>query len=78
MLKQSAKFFRIQTYAYSEIDIMNRSNRLSNITLAQNAWCGVVRGCSQSKDDGFSAPSLGYGYQPEHIQAQVHSEGWDG
>lgn len=63
---------------HSEIEIMNRNNRLSNISLTQNAWCDVVRGCGQSKSERFSAPSLGYGYQPEHNTAQVHSEGWDG
>ena len=57
---------------------MNRINRLSNISLTQNAWSDVVRGCGQSKDEGFSSPSLGYGYQPEHNKARVHSEGWDG
>lgn len=57
---------------------MNRINRLSNISLTQNAWSDVVRGCGQSKDERFSAPSLGCGYQPQHNKAQVHSEGWDG
>lgn len=56
---------------------MNRSNRLSNVTLAQNAWGGDVRGCSKPSDEGFSSPSLGCGYQPQHIKAKVHSEGWD-
>lgn len=57
---------------------MTRNSRLSNITLTQNAWCGVVRGCEKSNDECFSAPSPSRGYQPQHIKAQVHSEGWDG
>lgn len=53
---------------------MTRSLRLSTVTSALNAWCDVVRGKSLSNDAGFSAPSLGFGYQqPEHIPTQVHS-----
>ena len=52
---------------------MKRSIRKLNVSpLTQNVWCDAVRGC-QSNDEGFYAPSLGFGYQPEHSQTQVHS-----
>lgn len=52
---------------------MKRSIRPLNDALTLNVWCADVRGCSKSNDEGFTAPSLGFGYQPEHIQVQVHS-----
>jgi hypothetical protein len=53
---------------------MKRSLRPINVASTLNAWNGVVRvGFSSSKDCGFNAPNLGLGYQPEHIQEQVHS-----
>jgi len=52
---------------------MKRSIRHLNVSLTQNVWCDAVRGCSKSNDEGFYAPSLGFGYQPEHSQTQVHS-----
>lgn len=52
---------------------MKRSIRQLNVSLTQNLWCDGVRGCSKSSDEGFYAPSLGFGYQPKHNQTQVHS-----
>jgi hypothetical protein len=53
---------------------MTRSLRPINAASTLNAWNGVVRvGFSPSKDCGFSAPNLGLGYQPEHIQEQAYS-----
>lgn len=52
---------------------MKLSIRQLNVSpLTQNVWCDTVRGC-KSNDEGFYAPSLGFGYQPEHSEKQVHS-----
>lgn len=52
---------------------MKRSIRQLNDSLSHNVWCEAARNCLTSIDEGFSAPTLGFGYQPEHNQPQVHS-----